>query len=169
MALTGTNQMEQSRVSHCENQELYKICFPLDGQYEIDKDRGLYVRAGADPTEYFARLEPFEEVDVSGKRKWYEAEEVEGDENYHDQLGQVEPVNRLQATVSAMVMDEWEVYQDLVKSGEAGDIEPPEMKIVEVSTSGKTALHLAACEKHPKMVEMLLEHGADPNARMVPG
>ncbi|UKZ63282.1 uncharacterized protein TrAtP1_004510 [Trichoderma atroviride] len=38
-----------------------------------------------------------------------------------------------------------------------------------MSTSGKTALHMAACEMHPEIVKLLLDHGADPNARMVDG
>ncbi|KAK1250162.1 hypothetical protein MKX08_010165 [Trichoderma sp. CBMAI-0020] len=104
-------------------------------------------------------------------------------------------MNRLQAAVSDMVMgrikelkaylealsekdiflhgvhneDEWDAYLDLVESGEAENREPPEKKLLEISTSGQTALHMAACEMHPEIVKLLLDHGADPNARMVDG
>jgi ankyrin repeat protein len=35
---------------------------------------------------------------------------------------------------------------------------------VHVQTSGKTALHFAACEIYLQMLELLLEKGANPNA-----
>lgn len=194
---TGKYPVEQySLISLCGKMESYKICFPLNGQYEIDKNRGFYVRAGADPPDNFARFDPLEVVDVSGKRKWYEAEEeVETDENHHDQL-------RLQGAVSDMLMgryeelesyletssekdiflhgveasqrrshdeDEWDAYLDLVENGEAENVEPPEKKIVKISTSGTTALHMAACGMYPEIVELLLFHGADPDARTVDG
>lgn len=38
-----------------------------------------------------------------------------------------------------------------------------------VWTSGKTALHLAACEASSEIVQLLLERGADPNARDLDG
>lgn len=39
----------------------------------------------------------------------------------------------------------------------------------DVLVTGKTALHLAACEKSPEMVQLLLERGADPNAQDAEG
>jgi hypothetical protein len=47
-------------------------------------------------------------------------------------------------------------------SSPAGDRE-------EVRPSGKTALHFAACEAYPEIVELLLERGADPIARDLNG
>lgn len=42
--------------------------------------------------------------------------------------------------------------------------------LVTVNTmSGKTALHFAAAEMHPRIIELLLEKGADPNVRDVEG
>ncbi|KAL6908717.1 DYW family of nucleic acid deaminases domain-containing protein [Trichoderma evansii] len=195
---------EQYRKPHCENYEDYKICFPLNGQYEIDKSKGFYVRAGVDLTEYSARFDSVETVDVSDKRKWYEAkEEVEMGEEFQQFFGpETMRVNRLQAVVSDMIrgkveavrsyleassekdiflhgveafqcrrhdIHEWDAYQDLLERGQAGDLEPPEERIVETSTSGKTALHMAAREMYPEMVKLLLEYGADPNARTVDG
>ncbi|KAI5459668.1 DYW family of nucleic acid deaminases-domain-containing protein [Mariannaea sp. PMI_226] len=115
----GQYDINHPRVPHCENHEHYTICFPPDGQYEIDKDRALYVRAGADPTEYFAEFNSVPEVDLSGRRKWTEAKE--------------------------------------------------ETNMPETTTSGVTALHIAACEMYPDMVRLLLDYGADPNARTVEG
>ncbi|PON27343.1 hypothetical protein TGAM01_v203724 [Trichoderma gamsii] len=207
--LSAHDQVEQYWEPHCVLQE-YKICFPLNGQYEIDKSRGLFVLAGADPSEYFARFDPVEKVDVSGKRKWYEAEEEAEPDEYHDDwilqlshaLDPERPVNRLQAAESNMIkgrikklrayletstekdiflhgvkasqwrshdIDEWDAYQDLICSGKAKDVEPPEEKIINISTFGETALHLAACKMYPDIVKLLLDYGADPNARSVDG
>lgn len=47
--------------------------------------------------------------------------------------------------------------------------ELPDKRIVETSTSGKSALHMATCEMYPDIVKLLLEYGADPNARTVDG
>ncbi|GFP52323.1 delta-latroinsectotoxin-Lt1a [Trichoderma asperellum] len=211
----GDYQDEQYREPHCGHREDYRICFPRNGQYEIDKIRGFLVRAGVDPTEYSARFDPVETVDVSDKRKWSEAkEEVEMDEHYRDILQQLSwrlglgpiqefgLVNRLEVAVSDMIggrvkavrsyletspekdiflhgvetsqrrqhdIGEWDAYQDLLKSGRAGDLEPSEEKIVETPTSGITTLHMAARGKYPEMVKLLLDHGADPNARTVNG
>lgn len=49
-------------------------------------------------------------------------------------------------------------------SRDEDDIDSGPRDVVEVHTSGKTALHFAACEMHPKMLELLLQRGADSNA-----
>lgn len=190
----GNYQVEHHRVSHCGSKESYKICFPINGQYEIEKSRGFYVRAGADPAEYFARFDPVPTVDMSGRRKWTEAkEEVEWGGCHMNRLelvisdmvlGRVQAVRSYLETSSEKDIflhgveasewlehdgDEWDAYQDLCERGQAGELEPPEMKIAKSTTSGVTALHMAACEKYPEMVKLLLDYGADPNARTVEG
>ncbi|KAB5536106.1 putative potassium channel AKT1 [Coniochaeta sp. 2T2.1] len=50
---------------------------------------------------------------------------------------------------------------------EADDFDSPNEDYVQ--HSGKTALHLAACEAFPEMLELLLQNGADPNARDATG
>jgi hypothetical protein len=184
----GSHQAEQHRVSLCDKSKSYKICFPLDGQYEIiDQDRGFCARAGVGLAVYSAHFDPIEEVDLSGKRKWHEAtEELETGESHH-----VEPVKTFKVAVADMLLgktqevrsyleissnkdiflhgvqasQQWNTYQDL-KRGKAGDLKPPGKKIVETTSSGKTTLHIAACGMYPEMVKLLLDFGADPNARM---
>ncbi|KAL9484847.1 hypothetical protein ACSS6W_003636 [Trichoderma asperelloides] len=113
---TGDYQDEQYRVLRCGHREDYRICFPRNGQYEIDKIRGFYVRAGVDLTEYSAIFDPVETVDVSDKSKRHEAkEEVGMEEHYRDilqllscgrGLGPIQEfgrVNRLDVAVSDMI------------------------------------------------------------------
>ncbi|KAB5536699.1 DYW family of nucleic acid deaminases-domain-containing protein [Coniochaeta sp. 2T2.1] len=50
---------------------------------------------------------------------------------------------------------------------EADDFDSPNEDYVQ--HSGKTALHLAACEAFPEMLELLLQNGADPDARDATG
>ncbi|KAL7931817.1 hypothetical protein V8C35DRAFT_308643 [Trichoderma chlorosporum] len=208
----GNYQVEHLHDPHCGKGGPYMIYFPLNGQYEIDKKRGLYVCPGADPNKYFARFDPVLTVDARDRRKWYEAkEEVKLDKYHSNKLrtldpgpleGRVKYNNRLEVAVSDMIngrvealwhyletspekdlflhgveaskhrrhdIHEWNACLSLLKNGQTGDREPTEMRIVEVQTSGKTALHIAACETYPKIVKLLLEYGADPNARTIEG
>ncbi|CAH0055803.1 unnamed protein product [Clonostachys solani] len=75
--------------------------------------------------------------------------------------------------VQASVFAQSEVYEGSacqdIEDGQDGNCDPSEAEIEETITSGVTALHLAACERHPEMVKLLLDYGADPNARMVDG
>ena len=206
----------ERRVPHCGHKGSYSISFPLDGSYEIDKERVFYVTAKGDPMEYFAKFDPDPEVDVSSKRKWTEArEEFELDAHHCQQLGKLfnsvgldplvpeenERDKRLRFVVSDMVngrieavrayletspekdiflhgvdamevsrddIDAWDAYRDLCNSGKGENVEPPE-PTTEIKTYGVTALHMAACEMYPKIVGLLLEHGADVNARTCKG
>lgn len=210
----GNYQVEHYRAPHCENNESYSICFPLDGLYEIDQSRGLYVRAGVDPTTYFAQFDSVPPMDVSDQRKWTEAkEEVDLDDYHRNKLQlfgnafgfgtihEVERSNRLEIAVCDMIcgrvqavrsyletsvekdiflhgveatetrrpdIDEWDAYLNLGYDRRR-EHNPPEMKIVETTTRGVTALHMAACEMYPDMVRLLLDFGANPNTRTVDG
>ncbi|RYC79446.1 hypothetical protein BFJ63_vAg17670 [Fusarium oxysporum f. sp. narcissi] len=211
----GNYHVKHHRAPHCEGRESYTICFPSDGFYEIDRSRGLYVRAGADPAAYFAQFDPAPKVDVSDRLKWTEAkEEVELDEYHRHRLQllffglgvgpirEVERVNRLEITVSDMIMgrlqtvrsyletshekdiflhgvqafayrhpsiDESDASQNITKDDQDGNHETTQTERERITTSGETALHMAACEMHPEMVKLLLDFGADPNARTVDG
>ncbi|KAH7231300.1 uncharacterized protein BKA55DRAFT_598575 [Fusarium redolens] len=171
----GNYHVIHHRAPHCEGGESYTICFPSDGFYEIDRSRGLYVRAGADPAAYFAQFDPVPKVDVSDRRKWTEArEEVELDGL---DFGPIR-VNRLDLTVSDMIaafayrhssIDESDASQNVTEDDRDGNNETTQTERERITTSGETALHMAACEMYPEMVKLLLDFGADPNVRTVDG
>lgn len=82
----GNYLAKQHRSSDCRHSAgrywYYEICFPQDNTpedmaYDIDKQKALFVAAGADPTPYFSRFEDdFPAIDFSGRRKWAEAREM---------------------------------------------------------------------------------------------
>jgi hypothetical protein len=211
----GNYHVKHRRIPHCEGRESYTICFPSDEFYEIDKRGGLYVRAGADPAAYFAQFDPVPKVDVSDRPKWTEAkEDVELGEYHRHKLQllflglglglirEVERGNRLEITVSDMIMDrlptvrsylktshekdiflhgvqtfayrhpsidESDASQNIPKDDQDGNHEATRTEREIITTSGETALHMAACEMYPEMVKLLLDFGADPNVRTVDG
>lgn len=131
----GKYQIKHRRAPHCESNESYTICFPSNGLYEIDRSRGLYVRAGADPSVYFAQFNPAQKVDVSDRRKWTEAkEEVELDDYHRDRLQrislafglgpirEVERGNRLQITVADMIMGRLQAVRSYLETSPEKDI-----------------------------------------------
>jgi hypothetical protein len=165
--------------------------------YEIDKQRALFVTGGADPAPYFRRLEDdsrAEEVDLSGRPRWTDATEtvsVMGDETerwidwvvaemvmgnvsavreYLDHS--IEPDILIHGVEASAICDfgprdaERDETDGAEEEGSASSLADDRE---EVWTSGKTALHFAACEAYPEIVELLLERGADPNARDLNG
>ncbi|KAF2189115.1 hypothetical protein K469DRAFT_564403 [Zopfia rhizophila CBS 207.26] len=161
--------------------------------YEIDKQRALFVAGGADPTEYFLEKEgdplPYSfDENVKIRRKWTEATEtIHFDENetgipggYTAKridwvvgemvLGNVEYVRRyLESSTESDIflngVEAWEIrYPNGFDSSEDGGTEDPCPPKGCYQTSGKTALHLVAREKYPRMIELLLRKGADPTA-----
>ncbi|CAI6091002.1 unnamed protein product [Clonostachys chloroleuca] len=78
-------------------------------------------------------------------------------------------LHRVQAAVfTQSKVYEWSTGED-IEDGQDRNGDPSEAEIKETTTDGVTALHLAACERHPEIVKLLLDHRADPNARMVDG
>ncbi|EXL65275.1 hypothetical protein FOPG_18491 [Fusarium oxysporum f. sp. conglutinans race 2 54008] len=187
----GDYHVKHHRAPHCEGRESYTMCFPSDGLYEIDRSRGLYVRAGADPAAFFAQFDPAPKVDVSDRHKWTEAQE----EIELDGLG-FGPIrgNRLELTVSDMIMgrlqtvrsyletsqekdiflhgvqaftyrhpiiDEGDTSQNILKDDQDGNNEATPTEIERTTTSGETVLHMAACEMYPELVDLLLDFAAD--------
>jgi uncharacterized C2H2 Zn-finger protein len=131
----GNYHIKHRRVPHCEGRESYTIYFPSDGLYEIDRSRGLYVRAGADPAAYFAQFDPVPKVDVSDRLKWTEAkEEFELDEYHRHKLQllflglglgpirEVERTNRLDITVSDMIMGRHQTVRSYPETSHEKDI-----------------------------------------------
>jgi hypothetical protein len=211
----GDYHVKHHCAPHCEGCKSYTVSFPCDGIYEIDRRRGLYVRAGADPATYFAQFNPAPKVDVSDRPKWTEAkEEVELDECHRHKLQllflslglvpirKVERTNRLGITVSDMIMGRLQAVRSYLETSKEKDIfihgveafvyrypsideddtsqnipnidqdrshEAARIDIERTTTSGKTALYMAACEMYLEMVELLLDFSANLDVRMVNG
>lgn len=172
----------------------YEFQFPALGNrssggevgYEIDKVRALFVAGGADPGPYFLRHdgEPFS-IDLSGRRKWTEATElVPGWDGVKKIVFAVADVVNGDIPRVRRYLDHHSNEADILIHGveahetptfpagpddsdndsdNASGIDPGNDDAI--WTSGKTALHLAACETSPEMVKFLLQRGADPNAQ----
>lgn len=188
-----------SRVSHCGGHRSgsYKMVFPFDeankqSWYSIDKKRALFVGAREDPSEYYKEDDPrCDEIRLharqalSNKRRWHEATET---------IPLVD-VKAHSMALSDLVNGRYDEVQRYLDSSKEADIflhgieghMPPddsydtdgqtlgrredshETGRHEAHTTGRTSLHLAACEGHPSLVRLLLERGADPNAQDVDG
>ena len=156
----------------------YRFAYPFSTHegtvaYEIDKSAGCYVALGA---KAIAReVEPLEkvlnELNLDADRKsWDHSTEMitigMEDETFrrlHQVFGgeHTYTLKRLDHVLSRMITD-----------GDAGYVEKfihtsPEADLLLLGTNehGKSALHLAACEKYPTVTKLLLDHGAKPNAR----
>ncbi|KAJ4397444.1 hypothetical protein N0V93_001672 [Gnomoniopsis smithogilvyi] len=124
------------------------------------------------------------------KRKWYEATETVALEFLG---GAPLEMNRIEVVASEMVRGDYQKVKEYLESSSEIDIflhgtdatyliedlqsEPGDDQLAsaeerqdnevqpEIYGTGKTALHLAACEQYPEIVQLLLEKGACPNAR----
>ncbi|EHL00136.1 putative Potassium channel AKT1 [Glarea lozoyensis 74030] len=180
------------RVAHCGSSCDYSIHFPIgedDIGYEIDKERALFVAGGADPTEYFqvdrSKMLAAFANSLRSRRKWTEATETifEDEEELgvtggysikairmvaSDMVtGNIENVRRyLDVSADSEIflhgVDAWitkvdsdDEHDSSLTSKEQNDL---------IQTSGETALHYAACEMYPQMLELLLQKKADPNS-----
>lgn len=160
----------------------YRFEFPYSTDsgavgYEIDKDSGYYVALGAKVPEFEVEelgntLSGLNiDTKATGKCKsWEEATEMvtvglEDDffRALHQTFGgdddETLTMKRTQHLFNRMLMfgDAEYVQRYLRESPEA------ELFLHGVDKEGKSALNLAACERHSDIVALLLEHGADPN------
>src|SRR5690242_20517611 len=171
------------RAPHCDNHPAtsypsYRFVYPFSTHegtvaYEIDKSAGCYVALGA---KAIARdVEPLEEMlnglnlDVD-RKTWDQSTEMitigMEDETFwrlHQVFGGEDTfiLKRLDHVVSRMITHGDSKYvEDFILTS-------PEAKLLLLGTNqhGRSALHLAACEKYPAVVKLLLDHGAKPNAR----
>ncbi|TDZ32369.1 Itaconate transport protein [Colletotrichum spinosum] len=121
------------------------------------------------------------------RKKWTEAtEKVHISEANCGFSGGI-TVPRIDLVVSAMLQGHVEAVRQYLESSKDADIllhgvqasKAPQfgdsgsrsnsLDAVDSHITGETALHLAACEAYREMVQLLLEKGADPNARDVSG
>ncbi|KAB5566316.1 DYW family of nucleic acid deaminases-domain-containing protein [Coniochaeta sp. 2T2.1] len=159
--------------------------------YEIDKQRGIFVTAGTDLSEHFPdgrddHLLDECEKEAKSRRKWTEATAttivskdvvmytveyvvdrmIEGDFNCVRQHLDT-------SAEAALYISGVEVHTFRFKPTYPEDYDDDEKDkdgfITDHTVTGRTALHFAACEMYPKIVELVLERGADPNARDVGG
>lgn len=173
------------RAPHCSHRSAlsypsYRFVYPFSTHegtvaYEIDKSAGCYVALGA---KAIAReVEPLEEVlnelnlDVE-RKTWDQSTEMitigMEDETFrrlHQSFGGEDTftLKRLDHVVSASRM----ITHGDSKYVEDFILTSPEAKLLLLGTNkhGRSALHLAACEKYPAVIKLLLDHGAKPNAR----
>ncbi|TDZ14505.1 BRCA1-associated RING domain protein 1 [Colletotrichum orbiculare MAFF 240422] len=159
-------------------------------------DRALYVSVGANPAEH-DDIEEDDDLelieDMRSRRKWTEATETlhisEADCGYPGGLHQSRIDWVLSATVQGQVeevrhysessrdagillhgVEAHEEFQlDDSDSRSYGGNDSPGTVAREIETTGETALHFAACEASSAVVRLLLQKGADPNARDTKG
>ncbi|KAL6918544.1 hypothetical protein FSST1_010039 [Fusarium sambucinum] len=65
--------------------------------------------------------------------------------------------------------DDDEDSQNVPEDDKDGSYEVTRTETGRTTTTGESALHFAACEMYPEMVELLLDFGADPNVKDVDG
>ncbi|KAG8628211.1 hypothetical protein KVT40_004084 [Elsinoe batatas] len=171
---------QNTRVPHCGilNSGNYQFQFPFDGvagfsNYEIDKLAGFFVRLGSVvPRQEATEVEDlFQGLEIGTNEepktgKWSDATEMitygledRVFQRLHAYFGGDETVTtkRLGYVISRMVGsgDEDYVKAYLESSPEA------ELFLHGTDEEGNTALILAACERYPAVVKLLLEHGSD--------
>ncbi|KAM6524458.1 hypothetical protein FSOLCH5_005060 [Fusarium solani] len=171
----------------------YEFKFPVgrpDVAYEIDKSNMRFVAAGARLPQYYvsddeerAFGERLRDA-IDKKPKWTDATEAElvhKDISVKITLVVSELVKGNAAYVGKYLetssdaeiflegVEAWEYHQEQSWEDTDGDGAEVESNTLIIETSGKTALHLAACESSPDMVELLLSRGADANAADLDG
>ncbi|KAH7016036.1 uncharacterized protein B0I36DRAFT_254866 [Microdochium trichocladiopsis] len=158
------------RLSHCVRriprglESQYEYSFPSCGAYEVDKSNALFVTAGADPSQYLAKhgtyiSTPHYREEIMACPKWCDAiETIRISKDYTSK--------QLPCVVQDVIWGNVQAVREYLESSQEADFLAPEQ---EVNMTGRTALHMAACEQFPEMLELLLEKGANTNARDLEG
>ncbi|KAL8918576.1 MAG: hypothetical protein Q9172_005366 [Xanthocarpia lactea] len=179
----GASYTTISRVAHCNHSSdlsfpSYRFAYPFSGQdgttaYEIDKVTGFFVALGAKTSE--TETETMERAldklnlnadGFSDRRSWKDATEMitidTEDESFrrlHEFLGGEDTLTlkRLDYVVSRMLRSgDCKYVEDYIHTSFEADI-----FLYGIDEEGNSALNLAACEKYPAMIKLLLDHGAD--------
>ncbi|KXJ85601.1 DYW family of nucleic acid deaminases-domain-containing protein [Microdochium bolleyi] len=171
---SGDYEVAHRRLSHCnpptEDDYQYEFKFPFStvsgrADYEVDKERGLFIAAGADLCDYFHDSDdgsglPDFLPGVIDSRKWSEATEM---------IHFTESQSGIPGGYSAKLVLHHETGDlDWINEGD-GTLIGGTTNAQEIRGSGKTALALAACEEYPNIVELLLQKKAHANARDLDG
>ncbi|KAM0798340.1 hypothetical protein BDR22DRAFT_859787, partial [Usnea florida] len=161
------------RVSHCyKGSYNFKYPFsqnPESTTYEVDKVNKCYLALGASPPKAKSDLlaGDFANLKLDTLSKWEDAEAtiiIDDNDKLFRRLRQVFGVDptfelkRIDHVLSRMVFGDVDYVQEYLDSSPKN-----RLFIHGVGKDGKTALLIAACEKYPTIVKLLLERGADPN------
>lgn len=189
----GTYASAQFRLSHCDTGYArdYRLKFPINMGtnyvgYEIDKQRALFIAGGADPSKFFpgpqGSLEASFIPEVQSRHKWSEATETTHRDEQPSQIPRFK--KRIEVVEDDMVHGRVRNVREYLMTSAESNIFLHGSQTFEIGplyssdedecgstiekniqTTGRTALHLAAWGAFPEMVELLLQKGADPNAR----
>lgn len=187
------------RVAHCDptrNGEVrtltYRIQFPIHPPhvgYEIDKQNFRFVAGEALasddsilPDDQAERLRHYFKDQVERKPKWTcatETKKVFQDfslrtidtvvaEMVHGNVSYVRKYLETSTEARTFLhgVESWTRLLSEMSDDEAGEADPTKTA---VETSGTTALHMAACEQYPEMVDLIISEGADVNAADING
>ncbi|KID95149.1 ankyrin repeat protein, partial [Metarhizium majus ARSEF 297] len=175
----GNYEERRVEVAACNNSRngenkvrSYKIQFPMNASsgmdgYEIDKDIGRFIAGGAhviesgilNDDEINKRTKVFEDQ-AALKRPWTEATELNP---AFSELG----LRKIDVALCHMRHNK--AWERTISDTAAAENDEVDLSNVFAETSGKTALHLAACYQCPDTIKLLLEYGADVNAVDIKG
>ena len=179
----GRSYTTVSRLAHCNHSSYlsfpsYRFAYPFSDQdgttaYEIDKATGFFVALGAKTSE--TEPETIERAlddlnlnadGFSDSRRWKDATEMItiGTEDklfrrVHEFLGGEDTftLKRLDHVVSRMLtFEDCKYVEDYIRISPEANI-----FLYGINKEGNSVLNLAACGKHPAMIKLLLDHGAD--------
>lgn len=171
------------RAPHCNHNSAlsypsYRFEYPFSTlrgtvAYEIDTSAGCYVALGA---KAIAReVEPLEnvlnELHLDANRKiWNQSTEMITIGMEDKTFRRLHQIFGGEDTYTLKRLDH--VVSRMIKDGDTGYVEnfihtssEANLFLLGTNEHGKSALHLAACEKYPSVTKLLLDHGAKPNAQ----
>jgi hypothetical protein len=130
---TGDYMSSHRCVPHCNQAHSgnYEIQFPFSGAvgdvgYEIDKERALFIAAGADPTEYFSKREDNRRSllmqDMRNRRKWSEAIEMIYLDEQHSGIPGGYSYKKINDIVSAVIQGHVGYVRQHLESSTESDI-----------------------------------------------
>ena len=181
----GGSYTSSVRVAHCEHSSYlshpsYRFAYSFSEDagttaYEIDKSVGFFVALGAKMLETdTGNIEKaldglnLSEDELSNTRTWEDATEMITIGTEDEILRRLQEhfggdntctLKRLRHVMSRMLIFEDHKYvEDYIRTSSEA-----RLFLHGMDEEGNSALNLAACEKYPAMIKLLLDHGADVN------